>query len=142
MFRLRFIHCALVSPFILPFLPFSLTGERKDEKSLWRGVDELYSFYLLRHANAKCTCAWLHNPLKLLPLSTLLSCYSCTDYGFKSPGWFDVETRMHVLSWAVIWQYSWCYQASTTIMIDYKIVSLCTDYVTDYKIRNILCLNK
>ena len=27
-------------------------------------------------------------------------------------------------------------------MIDYKIVSSCTDYVTDYKICNILCLNK
>ena len=23
---------------------------------------------------AKCTCAWLHHPLKLLPLSALLSC--------------------------------------------------------------------
>ena len=34
LFRLRFIHCALVSPFILPCLPFSLTGERKSEKSL------------------------------------------------------------------------------------------------------------
>ena len=34
LFRLRFIHCALVSPFILPCLPFSLTGERKGEKSL------------------------------------------------------------------------------------------------------------
>ena len=74
LFRLRFIHCTLVSPFILPCLPFSLTGERKGEKSLWRGVDELYGFYLLRHANAKCTCAWLHHPLKLLPLSALLSC--------------------------------------------------------------------
>ena len=27
--RLRFIHCALVSTFILPCLPFSLTGEQK-----------------------------------------------------------------------------------------------------------------
>ena len=26
--------------------------------------------------------------------------------------------------------------------IDYKIVSSCTDYVTDYKICSILCLNK
>ena len=28
------------------------------------------------------------------------------------------------------------------IMIDYKIISSCTNYVTDYKICNILCLNK
>ena len=27
-------------------------------------------------------------------------------------------------------------------LIDYKIVSSCTDYVMDYKICNILCLNK
>ena len=62
-------------------------------------------------------------------------------YGFKSPGWFDVETCMHVHR-AVICQYSWCYQASTIDLIDYKIVSSCTDYVTDYKICSILCLNK
>ena len=54
-------------------------------------------------------------------------------YGFKSSGWFDVETCMHVLGLHVIYQYSWCYQASTTIMIHCKIVSSCTDYVTDYK---------
>ena len=39
----------------------------------------------------KYTCAWLHHPLKLLP-STLLS---CTDS--SQPGWFHVETHMHVL---------------------------------------------
>ena len=42
----------------------------------------------------------------------------------------------------MICQYNWCYQASTTILVDYKIVSSCTDYVTDYKVCNILCLNK
>ena len=36
LFRLRFIHCGLVSPFILHCFPFSLTGGRKGEKSLKR----------------------------------------------------------------------------------------------------------
>ena len=36
LFRLRFIHCAMVSPFIFHCFPFSLTGERKGEKLLKR----------------------------------------------------------------------------------------------------------
>ena len=36
----------------------------------------------------------------------------------------------------MICQYSWCYQVSMAIMVDYKIASSCIDYdyVTDYKI--------
>ena len=34
LFQLRFIHYAMVNPFILYCFPFSLTGERKGEKSL------------------------------------------------------------------------------------------------------------
>ena len=40
---------------------------------------------------AKCTCAWLHHPLKLLPSALLL----CTNS--SQPGWFHVETYMRVL---------------------------------------------
>ena len=36
MFRLRFIHCTMVSPFILHCFPFSSTGEWKGKKSLKR----------------------------------------------------------------------------------------------------------
>ena len=36
LFQLRFIHCAMESPFIIHCFPFSLTGERKFEKSLKR----------------------------------------------------------------------------------------------------------
>ena len=125
-----------MSPFILPCLPFSLTGERKGEKSLWRGVDELYGFYYVT-LMAKRTCAWLHHPLKLLPLSALLS---CTDSSHQDG--FDVETCMHVLG---LWYANTAGRLSseyTTIMIDYKIVSSCTNYVTDCKICNIFMLEQ
>ena len=43
-----FIYCAILSPFILSCLLFPLTGKQK-VKNCWRGVDELYSLYLLSH---------------------------------------------------------------------------------------------
>ena len=92
LFRLRFIHCTLVSPFILPCLPFSLTGERKGKKSLWRGVDELHGFYLLRHANGQTHVCLIASSVKIIAIKRI-----AVVYGFKSPGWFDVETCMHVL---------------------------------------------
>ena len=58
---------------------------------------------------------------------------SCTDSSHQD-GFMLRLNSLYACSWAVICQYSWCYKASTTIMIDYKI--------TDYKICNILCLNK
>ena len=81
-----------MSPFILPCLPFSLTGERKGEKSLWRGVDELYGFYLLRHANGQTHVCLIASSVKIIAIKHI-----AVVYGFKSPGWFDVETCMHVL---------------------------------------------
>ena len=87
LFQLRFIHCTMVSPFILHCFPFSLTGEQK-VRNCWRGVDELYALYLLHHANGQIHVCLL---LKLLP-STFLS---CTDS--SQPGSFDVETYMHIL---------------------------------------------
>ena len=52
LFQLRFIHCVMVSPFILHCFPFSLTGEGKGENH-WRGVDKLYGLYSLRHTNGQ-----------------------------------------------------------------------------------------
>ena len=49
---------------------------------------------------AKCTCAWLHHLLKLLPSSMFLP---CTDS--SQPGWFNVETYVSVLR-LVICQYT------------------------------------
>ena len=85
---------------------------------------------------AKRTCACLHHPLKLLPLSALLS---CTD-----------SSQQDGLMLRLVCMFLGCdmpiqlvlSSEYTTIMIDYKIVSSCTDYVTDYKICSILCLNK
>ena len=97
LFRLRFIHCALVTLFILPCLPFSLTGERKGEKSLRRGVDKLYSFYLLRHANGQMHVCLIASSVKIIAIKIIAIKRIAAVYGFKSPGWFDVETCMHVL---------------------------------------------
>ena len=80
-----------MSPFILPCLPFSLTGERKSEKSLCRGVDELHAFYLLRHANGQTHVCLIASSVKIITIKCI-----AVVYGFKSPGWFDVETYMHV----------------------------------------------
>ena len=64
LFWLRFIHCALVSPFILLCLLFSLTDERKGEKSL-KGVDKLYGFYLLCHANGQMHLCLIASSVKI-----------------------------------------------------------------------------
>ena len=69
LFQLRFIHCATVSPFIFYCLSFSLTGEWKGEKLLKTEEASMnctaYIYYVM--IIAKCTCTWLHHPLKLLP---------------------------------------------------------------------------
>ena len=70
---------------------------------------------------AKCMCARLHHPLKLLP-SVLLSCTNLSQLR-----WF------HPCSWSVICQHRWCYLVSTTIdwkddrLEDRKIISSCTN---------------
>ena len=46
----------MVSPFILPCFPFSVIYEHKGTESLKnhrRGVDKVYGFYLLHHANGQ-----------------------------------------------------------------------------------------
>ena len=52
--RLRFIHCAMVSPFILPCFPFSLIDEWKGEKllkSCWWSMPN--GLHLLHHTNGQ-----------------------------------------------------------------------------------------
>ena len=73
-----------------------------------------YTYYVM--LMAKCMCVWLHHPLKLLT-SVLLQCTNSSQ-----PGMFLCWV-LYACSWAVIYQYSCCYnryQVSTTI--DWKIV--------------------
>ena len=130
--QLRLIHCAMVSPFILPCLPFSLTGERKGEKSLKR-FDELYGFYLLRHDRRKCVQV-IASSVKIITKRLASALLLCTDS--SQPGWFHVETYMRACSWAVICQYSWCYQASRydDRLEDRFIIRHVPIHVTDYEI--------
>ena len=86
------IHCAMVSPFILNCFPFTLTGEWKGPKLLkrrWWIVQFIRIYYVM--IMAKCMFTWLHHPLKLLPSAFLL----CIDS--SQPGWFHIETYLHVL---------------------------------------------
>ena len=91
LFQLRFIHCAMVNPFILYCFPFSLTGEWKGEKSLKRCQRIVRLLLIYVTLMAKCMCASLHHPLKLLPSTLLL----CTDS--SQPEWFHIETYMRIL---------------------------------------------
>ena len=97
----------------------------------------MYGFYLLRHANGQTHVCLIASSIKIIAIKCI-----AVVYGFKSPGWFDVEICMHVLG---LWYANTAgaiKRVAMTIMIDYKIISSCTDYITEYKICNILCLNK
>ena len=61
-------------------------------RNRWRGVDELYGFYLLRHANGLTHVCLIASSVKIIAIKRI-----AVVYGFKSPGWFDVETCTHVL---------------------------------------------
>ena len=54
-----------MSPFILPCLPFSLTGERKGEKLLKR-FDELHVLYILCHANGQTHVCLIASSVKTI----------------------------------------------------------------------------
>ena len=82
--RLRFIHCAMASPFILHSFPFSLTGEQKGEKSL----KKCWWIVQLILINGQMHVCWLHHLLKLLPSALL----PCTDS--SQPGWFYAKILM------------------------------------------------
>ena len=86
----------------------------------------LYNYYVT--LMAKCMCAWLHHPLKLLPSSFL----PCVDSG--QPEWFYAETYMGL--W---FANTACAAAKIDIelstTIDWKIISSCTNSL--HKLRNI-----
>ena len=93
---LRFIHCIIVSFYcsLLLFLFDCWTKRWQIAKQVSMNCNGLY---LLCHAHSQMHvyCTWLHNPLKLLTSVILLL---CTDS--SQPGWFHVETCIHVLgSW-------------------------------------------
>ena len=101
--QLRFIHCTIVSPFILHCFSFSLTVERKGEKLLirCRWIVMAYTYYVTQMA--KCTCTWLHHPFKLLTSTVFLLCTD-TSHAVRMVLCWD----LYVCSWAVICQYSCC----------------------------------
>ena len=74
LFQLRFIHCAMVSPFILPCFPFSLAGKWKGEKFAGQVSRNCMAYTYYVTLIAKCMCTWLHHSLKLLP-SAFFSVY-------------------------------------------------------------------
>ena len=80
-------HGESFHPSLLPFL-FDWWAKR------WEITEEMqinctaYTYYVM--LMVKCMCTWLHHPLKLL-LSVVLACIN-----LNQPGWFHVETYMHV----------------------------------------------
>ena len=92
-----------------------------------------YTYYVI--LMAKCTCTWLHHPLKLLTSTMFLP---CTDS--SKPGWFHVKSHMCILG--------------CNLPIQLLLKSLSNAYkdrlvdrfhhvqihVTNYWICNILCL--
>ena len=91
LFRLRFIHWVMVSPFILPCFPFSFTGEWKGEKFLKR-CRWIVWLILLHHANGQIHMSLIASSLKIVNKWNVLP---CTDS--SQPGWFHVQTYMYVL---------------------------------------------
>ena len=90
LFRLRFIYYTMVSPFILPCLPFLWLVNEK-VRNCSRGVDKFYAFYLLCHANAQTHMCLIASSIKIITESALAYAYS------SQPGWFNVEIYMRVL---------------------------------------------
>ena len=74
LFGLRFIHCTMVSPFIL-----HLVNEKM--RNHWRGVNELYGLYLLHHANGQIHICLIASFVKIIT-----KCMHCVFavYWFKS----------------------------------------------------------
>ena len=101
LFRLRFIHCSMVSPFILHCFPFPLTGERKR----WEIAEEVsmnytaYTYYITLMATFMCT--WLCHLLKIINKCIV------AVYWFKSARMVSCWD-LHACSWIVICQYSYC----------------------------------
>ena len=100
LFRLRFIHCAMESPFIIYCFPFSLTGEQ-NVRNRWRGVDELYGLYLLCHANGQMHMYLIASSVKVITKHVFVV------YRFKSARMVSCWD-LYACSRDVIGQYSCC----------------------------------
>ena len=100
MFWLRF---RVLSSFLACLLLWLVN---KKVRNRWRGVDELYSFYLLHHANRQ-------THLIVSSIKIIIK-HVAVEYRFKSARMVSCWD-LYAFSWAVICQYSWCYQASMTI---------------------------
>ena len=101
LFQLRFIHCAMVSPFILHCFSFSLTGEQK-VRNHWRGVNKLYILYWLRHTNDQMHMYLIASFIKLITKHKIFA-----TYRFKSARLVSCWD-LYACFWAVICQYSCC----------------------------------
>ena len=121
-----------VLSFILHCFPFSFDWRTKR----WEITKEMsincmaYTYYVM--LMAKCTYTWLHHPLKSYNKHKVFALY-----WFKSARMVSCW-GLYACSWAVICQYSCCYncyQALTTI--DRYVMNY-----AKYKICSILCLNK
>ena len=96
LFQLRFIHCAMVSPFVLASLSLWMVNEKV--RNHWRGVNEMYGIYLLCQASGQMHIIWLHHPLNY---------YQAQWFWFKSARIVSCWD-FYLCSWAVFCQYSCC----------------------------------
>ena len=134
LFRLRFIHCPwwVLSSFLACL---SLWLVNKMVRNCWKGVDELYSFYLLHHANGQMHVCLIASSVKIIT-----KCIAVV-YRFKSPGWFHVETSMHVLGLSYANTAGGIKQVRQLWYIGRSFHHV-PIHIMDYNICNILCLNK
>ena len=109
--QLQFIHCTIVS--LLSFIAsLSLWLVNEKVRNHWRGVDELNSLYLLRHANGLMHMYLIAPSIKIITKHNIFPVY-----WFKSARMVSCWD-LYACSWAVIWQYSCCkncYQAGMEI---------------------------
>ena len=138
MFRLRFIHCTMVSPFILHCFP-SLWLVNKKVRNHWKGVNELYGSYLLHHANGQIHVYLLYYPLIFFKKSNGFAV--CQFKSAKMVSCWD----LHACSWAVILVADTAAAKIVSSTYDDKLVDRLHHvliHIMNYEICNILCLKK
>ena len=97
LFRLRFIHSAMVSPFILPFACLSLWLVKEKVRNYRRGVDKLYDFHVLHNVNGQMHVYLIASSIKIITKRVAVM------YRFKSARMVSCWD-LYVRSWAVICQ--------------------------------------
>ena len=136
LFRLRFIHYAMVSPFILYCFSFLFDWWTKMWEICWRGVDELYG---LHHANDQMHMYVIASSIEIIILSAMFLPYTDSN----QPGWLhneiyickflgcDLPIKLLIKSLSSI-----LYDRLVDCFYHVKI------HIASYKIYNNLCLNK